>query len=404
MRLFGGKGITRRRFVAGSAAATAAAAAAVSLGGCSGGEDTQDTSGEPQVVEDESQIVDALDEYSSADASLAPTYTWTLPLGTLLFHSDGAWSAAMMTPEAATSINTIGVLSLSSGSLVTLVTTPTGGGNRDFFDVRCGSGVFAWVEIDYNTLDWSLLAAPFADGSLTGDPVELDSGDSDWDPTMFTAVGSTVYWLKMPSTSGSSTSEPSHCYSWSTGDSDNRQIYESPGRFATHPRVCGGVLTIAPRVLADQGTYYGMTAIDLNDADLRQIDQLVLPAGVRPFEAVYMGDSFAFAIEASYNGSGSLGNMGTFIGREGGPYVYVGREPAACPAGKDSRYLIKVRSSHYLFDTAEQTYSVISCPDRSLDYGDYPASEGTCDQFVTYAAVKNVQGMPESVTARVFTL
>ena len=117
-----------------------------------------------------------------------------------------------------------------------------------------------------------------------------------------------------------------------------------------------------------------------------------------------MGDSFAFAIEASYDGSGSLGNMGTFIGREGGPYVYVGREPAACPAGKDSRYLIKVRSSHYLFDTAEQTYSVISCPDRSLDYGDYPASEGTCDQFVTYAAVKNVQGMPESVTARVFTL
>ena len=75
MRLFGGKGITRRRFVAGSAAATAAAAAAVSLAGCSGGEDTQDTSGEPQVVEDESQIVDALDEYSPADASLAPTYT-----------------------------------------------------------------------------------------------------------------------------------------------------------------------------------------------------------------------------------------------------------------------------------------------------------------------------------------
>ena len=208
----------------------------------------------------------------------------------------------------------------------------------------------------------------------------------------------------MPSTSGSKTTEASHCYRWSVGDSDSEEIWESPGRFATHPRVCDNVLTISPRVRADEGTYYGMTAVDLSDSNFRQIDQLVLPAGVRPFEAVYMGSSFAFAIEASYSGSGILGNMGTFIGREGGPYVYVAREPAACPAGKGTRYLIKTRAPHCMIDTDAQTYAVLACPDRTLDYGDYPASEGTCDLFVTYATTKDTQGIPESVVARVFQL
>lgn len=403
MRIFGKDGVTRRRFLAGAAGATAATAAALSLAGCNGGDDDRET-GEPQIVDDESQIIDALDEYSDVDGEFTPMGTWTLPLGTLLFHSDGVWSAAMMAPESAISPNTLGVLSLTSGSLVTLVDAATQGRTYGFHDVRCGSGVFAWVEMAYATLDWVLLAAPFADGTLTGDPVQLDAGDADWDPSVFTAVGDTVYWQKMPSTSGTKSSEASHCYRWSVGDDDPEEIWESPGRFATQPRVCGGILTITPRVRADEGTYYGMTALDLSDANLKQVDQLVLPAGVRPFEAVYMGSSFAFAIEASYSGSGSLGNMGTFVGREGGPYVYVAREPAACPAGKGSRYFIKTRASHCVIDTEEQTYSVLSCPDRSLDYGDYPASEGTCDLFVTYATVKNSQGMPESVVARVFQL
>lgn len=403
MRLFGKDGVTRRRFLIGSAAATAASAAAVAVSGCSGGTD-ENESGDPQVISDESLVVDALDEYKGIDGSFNNVGTWTLPLGTLLFHSDGVWSAAMMAPESASSPNTLGVLSLTSGNLITLVSSATRGHGYSFHDVRCGSGVFAWLEIDYSSLTWILLAAGFADGQLTTDPVQLDQGDTDWEPAMFTAAGSTVYWQKMPSTSGSKTTEASHCLRWSVGDDDPKEIWESPGRFATAPRVCEGVLTISPRVRADEGSYYGITAVDLSGSDSRQLDQLVLPAGVRPFEAVYMGDSFAFCIEASYSGVGLLGNMGTYIGREGGPFICVSREPAACPAGKGSRYFIKTRASHYVIDAEEQTYSVLSCPDRSLDYGDYPASEGTCDLFVTYATIKNRQGVPDSVTARVFSL
>ena len=66
-----------------------------------------------------------------------------------------------------------------------------------------------------------------------------------------------------------------------------------------------------------------------------------MPETVSPFEAVFMGESFAFSVEANYGYGGSLGNMGTFIGNSGGPFVYLSREPLACVTGKGSLYVIK---------------------------------------------------------------
>ena len=81
-----------------------------------------------------------------------------------------------------------------------------------------------------------------------------------------------------------------------------------------------GILTISPRVRNDEGVYYGMTAIDLTDGNNTKRAQLVLPSSVSPFEAVYMGDTFVFSIEATYSGVGGLGNMGTYIGKENGTF------------------------------------------------------------------------------------
>ena len=69
-----------------------------------------------------------------------------------------------------------------------------------------------------------------------------------------------------------------------------------------------------------------------------------------------MGDTFVFSIEAAYSGVGSLGNMGTYIGNEGGPYLFLSREPLACAAGKKNKYLVKVQASHFLIDTSAKTY------------------------------------------------
>ncbi len=84
--------------------------------------------------------------------------------------------------------------------------------------------------------------------------------------------------------------------------------------------------------------------------------------------------------------------MGTYIGNEGGPYLFLSREPLACAAGKKNKYLVKVQASHFLIDTSAKTYGSLLSPDRALEYGDYPATAGKSDSFLTYATVRNSRG------------
>ena len=396
-------GVSRRSFVVGSALAAGGTMAAISLSGCSSGKDEKPKqTGEPQVITDDSKIVNVIDDYESAEVGIAAQFAWDLPLGTVPFHSEGSWAALLQAPESARAVNTLGIISLASGASVTLVEQPTQGNQFDFHDVRCSDGVYAWVEMSYRTGDWVLIGQQLVNGQLAGEPVKLDSGNADWEPPRLAASGSSVIWQRMPFASGAKRSEFSHCYRWTVGDEEGKDLFESPGRFATWPRISNGTLTIAPRVRADEGQFYGLTAIDL--ADGSQIDQLVMPETISPFEAVYMDGAFAFSVEANYNSGGSLGKMGTFIGREGGPYVFLSREPLACVTGKGSRYVIKAQSSHFVVDTEAQTYAVLVAPDKSLDYGDYPASEGVTDRLVTYATVRGDTGLPANVRLRVFPL
>ena len=201
--------------------------------------------------------------------------------------------------------NTLGVLNLGDGSLTTLIEDPVEGTGYAFYDVRAGDGVFAWVEMNFANASWKLYAQNLAGSSLTGNAVELDRGGENYDPPLFTAYGSSVIWYKMPSSGGSKTSNDSYCYRQSPSESKPETIWKSTGRFASAPRVSDGILTISPRVHNDEGVYYGMTAIDLTDGNNTKRAQLVLPSSVSPFEAVYMGDTFVFSIEATYNGVGS---------------------------------------------------------------------------------------------------
>lgn len=397
-------GITRRQFAAGSAAVGAATLAATALSGC-GGDGGADTSGTPQVVEDDSQAIYITDEYGSDATPPEAASTWQLPLGTVPFHSEGVYAALMQVADTAATPNTVGVLSLATGTATTLIASPTQGSQYELFDVRCSESVFAWVEVNYADRSWKLMAQGFSAGALADTPVQLETGTSDYDPPRFAVTGSSVIWQYVPSTNGTKTSENSYCRIWTLGDDKGVQVWESPGRFGCSPRVSGGILTIVPRVREDEGQYYGMTALDLSDGSRPQVDQLVLPQTVRPLEATYMGDKFAFSIEATYSSRGLLGEMGTYIGREGGPYLVLASEPLACVAGNGSKYLIKSQGSHVYVDAEAQQRGRIAAPDRALSYGDYPASEGTTDRFVTYATVRDEEtGMPSNVTVRLFNL
>lgn len=398
------KPFSRRTLLKGAAATGVAAATVQLVSGCSSDNNNQANS--PTVVDDGS-ATSILDTYSEADLSLTASASWELPLGSVLFPAEGSWLPVLAAGNTAAQMIKGSALSLESGTLVDVVPQCISDGSGwVVFDARCSDSVYAWVELDMLTRSWVLYATAFSDGAAQGSPSKLAEGNSDYDPPQMVCTADHVIWLTMPSTKGNKRQEHSFCYFWTLGGSDATSVVESPGRFGCAPSVSGGTVTLAPRVRADEGTYYGITAYDLSDNLSSVIDQLVLPASVRPFYATRIGDSFVFSIEANYGSGGLLGNMGTYIGTGQGPFIALSREPSAQAAGTSSGlYLMKSNASYFVVNTEEQTYAVLTANDRALDYGEYPASDGECSRFVTFSTVKDESmGLPASVVVRVFPL
>lgn len=396
-----GRAVTRRQLLKGVGAVGATAVALDLLSACKKSDDTEST---PVVVSDD-QAKSILD-YTLVDSLIAEDSTYKLPLGSVVFPAEGTWLPYLTMGSSANTVSIASAVSISSGDTSSVVSAPvTGSLSTVIYDARCSDKVFSWVEVDTRTKSWTLLASGFSDGKLTGSTSTLWQGDSDYDPPLMCCSGSKVFWLIMPSTGGSKTTEHSGCYVWKVGDSSAKQVVDSPGRFATMPSLSGDTITLAPRVKASDGVYYGITAYQVSDDCSTQVDQLVLPASVKPFYAVRIADKFAFSIEANYSSGGLLSNMGTYIGSGDGPFVQLSREPFADVAGKDGLYIIKSKASYFVADTSAEQYSVLTAVDHSVDYGEYPASTGMTSTFATYATIKDSStGYPSSVVMRTFTL
>lgn len=400
-------GLTRRSFFKTGVAAASAATAIGVLAGCTNtAEDTADTAEPVNVSEDTGTSI--LDAFTSVNLPYSASNQWTLPLGNVLHPAEGVWLPVTTAGASATPMVIASAFSTSSGELKEVVTkTVTGTTTSVIYSVACSDSVYAWVELDMITREWSLFASAFSSGALTGETKTLWQADSDWDPALVACSGTSVIWQVQPSSSGSKTAESSYCYLWTVGASDTQAVVESPGRFATAPTVCGDWVVLTPRVRASEGTYYGVTAYTIDDGLKTKVDQLVMPASVKPFRACRMGEKFVVSVEANYSSGGLLGNMGTYIGSsDGSDFLYLSREPFECAAaGKNGVYFIKSRSSYIVVNAADQTYSVLSSVDRSVDYGEYPARVGECNTFVTFSSVKDATtGYPASVIVRTFPL
>ncbi|HIY79033.1 MAG TPA: twin-arginine translocation signal domain-containing protein [Candidatus Olsenella excrementavium] len=395
--------LTRRTFLKTAAAGTAAAAAVGVLSGCTHGDD-EETS-DPVVV-DEDSAENILDTFESVDLALVEEAAWSFPLGNVLHPAEGTWIPVTTAGSSATPMVKASALSLASGQLVEVVSDPIGqAATTVIYDVRCSDYVFAWVELDLQSRAWSLYGASFAGGALDGDPVTLWEGDADFDPAPFAVSGRSVIWQVQPSTSGSRTTEHSFCYLWHLGDSEAKAVVESPGRFATALSVSGDAVVLTPRVRADEGVFYGVTAYSLSDDLETRLDQLVMPQNVRPFRATRVGERFLVSVEASYSTGGLLGQMGTYVGTADGGFFRLNREPSEVGCGSGDTVIIKSLASYFVINLANRQYAVLGSADRSVDYGDYPARVGECDLFVTYATVKDADtGYPATVSVRTFRL
>ena len=397
--------LTRRGFFKAAGVAAPVAAAIGVLAGCN---NTQDASeGEPTVV-DENSATSILDEFEQVDGLLSETGAYTIPLGNVLHPTDGTWIPVTTAGESAAPLVKGSVLSLSSGQLIEVVPMPVSGPatTKVIYDARCSERMYAWLELDIITRSWTLLASRMSGGVLEGDTTTLWEADANWDPATFAVSGDTIIWQVMPALSGDKTTEHSFCYLWRLGDTQAKSVVESPGRFALPPTLASGIALLAPRVRADEGVYYGISAYTVENDLNTLVDQLVLPAGVKPFRAAYVGGRFAVSIEASYESGGLLGKMGTYFGRsDSDEFVMLGREPFADIVGKDDTFVVKVRSSYVVVDLEKRQYCVLPAQDRSLDYGEYPARAGECSSFVTFATVKDeVTGYPLEVKVRTFAL
>ena len=317
-------GISRRSFFKTGVAAASAAATIGVLAGCTNtAEDTADTAEPVNVSEDTGTSI--LDAFTSVNLPYSASNQWTLPLGNVLHPAEGVWLPVTTAGASATPMVIASAFSTSSGELKEVVTkTVTGTTTSVIYSVACSDSVYAWVELDMITREWSLFASAFSNGALMGETKTLWQADSDWDPALVACSGTSVIWQVQPSSSGSKTAESSYCYLWTVGASDAQAVVESPGRFATAPTVCGDWVVLTPRVRASEGTYYGVTAYTIDDGLKTKVDQLVMPASVKPFRACRMGEKFVVSVEGNYSSGGLLGNMGTYIGSsDGSDFLYL---------------------------------------------------------------------------------
>ena len=382
----------------------AAGSVVSSIQGCAKDAASQDLVAPAQV--EEKDAIQVMDDYSYVEGApnLAESGRWQVALGTVLYPSEGNWIAATLTGDTPYPPVSAGAFSVAAGSLATVVDKPrSGGANYVIYEARCSDSVYAWVELDVVSGDWRLYGCAFSNGALSGNPVELYSGDKDWDPPQLVCTGNQVIWYVMPVAGGAKTSEDSTCYLWKTGQSKGEAKIVSHGRFACAPTVSEGHLVCVPRDDRDGAVHYAIRSYALSDDLAASKDELVLPQSIRPFSAVLLGGKLAFQIEANYQSGGLLGKMGTYLAQDDGSYVAVSREPSAPPAGSANTCIVKNRASYVVADLANATYGTLAAEDRSVDYGEYPARVGTCQDFITFATVKDPStSYPSAVVVRAF--
>lgn len=366
----------------------------------------EDTSNDPYAKETGAGD-NFLYKYSDLTESIMwlPDASFMLPLGCNVFADCDSRAAVLQSNEGGNPFTVVGCLDYASNTYSVVMRSPLSGRGYSASEVHITDRLIAWVEMNDATSDWVLYAGPFDGGEITStaQATQLAQGDKDWLPPQVAVAGAIVIWQLMPDPNGPYVRDYSHAYKWVLGNAQPTELWESPGRFACPPNINEGTLTIAPRLVSKSGVYYGITAVDMSSGSA--IDQLALPVNVRPLRATRIGNRFVFSIEANYGYGGLLGKMGYYFGREGGPFDYVAREPSAQVNYVNGYYIVRSQLSYFVVDPVMRTFSRIGAATDCVDYGDYPATEGTRERFVTYTNIKDTStGIPSYCLVRVFSL
>ncbi|MBQ3301709.1 MAG: twin-arginine translocation signal domain-containing protein [Eggerthellaceae bacterium] len=382
--------ISRRKFLYG--AIGAGAVAAVGIGAVALNSRNDDN--EITYLEVPEQSVTALasmevvDDYETRVSLIA---SHDLPYGTLIWCNSDEAAACLLPCDTGKPLTQIGLLYLGSGTVNTLLERAIGT-DRGFevYDVRATTTGVIWTEANVLEGTWRIYTARIAGGNLESIAL-ADEGDETYDTPTLGMAGSYAFWQLLPK-SPNSDLLPSLLKRIKPGAKTAETVYENARRMATVPYCSARNVTITPRI-DSSSVYYQLTCIDSETGEIT--DTCTLPQGMKPLEAGYGKTGFMFSFENIYNYGGGIANLGTYCpmklpARDGYSDVNwfsFARTPSAAPAWAGDLLIVKSTYSVCGVDLAKQQYFAIDVDNGADDYGEYLASSGEHETFVTFSNI-----------------
>ncbi|MGI6105254.1 MAG: twin-arginine translocation signal domain-containing protein [Raoultibacter sp.] len=390
--------LSRRHFLYGTLGIGALALAAANISTPSPAFADEEEFSYLSVSNDSVFTLDDCTELPYGDA-VALIGNFELPYGTLLWASNDEYAACLFPTESSKPLTKMGVLYLTSGNYATLLEAPVSMHEGfDIYDVRASERGFVWTEANILSGTWRIYTASF-NGESLGEAILVDEGGEGWETPTIAAVGTHAYWQVLPIAAGPYTTENSILKRATIGSNNYDEIYHSQGRMSSPIYPLGDGLVITPRTPTD-AIHHQLTLLDGSSGETR--DSLVLPQGMKPLEAGYGTTGFNFSFEGIYSYGEGISNLGTYTPeKEHGAYDYenktwfrFSKTPSSPPAWCKNHFIVKSTRSVCGVNLESRLYYAIDVESGSDSYGDYLASTGDNDSFVTYANInsKSMEG------------
>lgn len=298
----------------------------------------------------------------------------SLPYGTLVWASDDEVAACLLPTETASPLTQIGLLSLSSGSMKTIVDGAVSAKDGfEIFDVRANKNGVIWTESNVTSGAWRIYHAPLS-GMNLGEPVIVADEDGYWELPDIAMSADHSFWQMVPNKTDDVTS-----YSKVTsrlmsapiggGIESAKAVYEAKGFMACAPTPTETGIAFVPRADAS-GVYYQLTYIDAASGEV--VDSLTLPSAMTPTDVSYGENGFSFSFDGIYSYGNGISNLGTYT-------------PASVPT-------LDVQEAIALAIAKEREATGLPAEDASITSG---ADAQNSSQALTDSSANNASGLGE---------
>ena len=315
--------------------------------------------------------------------------TYDLPYGTLLWANGDDIAACLLPTNQGSPLTNVGILNLVSGYLATILEKAVGAAEGfEIYDVRACTFGLVWTEANVLDGTWRIYSARLS-GLDMGTPTLADEGDDVYETPTLAAVGNYAWWQVLPKLPNTD-ALPFLLKRCTFGSDKVETVVESPRRMGTPPYALADSLVITPR-LDMPNVFYQLTHIDGPTGET--LETLTLPQGMKPLEAGYGRTGFSFTFDSIYNYGDGISNLGTYTPFDAkGDYSLrqwfgFARTPSAPPAWAGKLFIVKSSYSVCGVDLDAKEYFAIDVEDGTDSYGEYLASTGMNETFVTFSNI-----------------